>query len=55
LKKEKEIETLSEQLKGLLEKRDQLKPTPELHKLIKENEKLNYRINILKQVFSVDN
>ena len=47
---DKTIEALAQEIDQLLKKRDQLKPNPELLKLIVEQDKLKYRIKILEQV-----
>jgi hypothetical protein len=48
--KDSKIRTLEAEFNSLNKKREELKPTAELNKLITEQEKLKYRINILKQV-----
>jgi arginyl-tRNA synthetase len=47
--KEKQILLLENELTQLSKQRDQLKPSPELAKLLNENQKLKYRIKILEQ------
>ena len=48
--KDNQILNLEKELSNLIVKRDQLKPTEELSKLLTEQEKLKYRIKILKRV-----
>jgi hypothetical protein len=52
-KKAKEIEQLEKSYEELSKKRDELKASPELVKLITEQDKLRYRIKILEAVITL--
>lgn len=49
------IKSLEKEFNDLNQKRDELKPTAELNKLIVDNDKLKYRINILKRSIEDEN